>query len=60
MLWDAGVTDHLFYMIYASSETCSIVVNTPFGQTGSIQIDLVKQETALGPVLCSTSIGDYC
>ena len=47
-------------MIYALNETCSVVVNTPFGQTGIIQIDnLVKQGTALGPVLCSASIGDY-
>ena len=61
VLWDAGVTNDLFYMIYALNETCSNVVNTPFGQTSSIQIDnLVKQGTALGPVLCSTSIGDYC
>ena len=61
VLWDAGVTNDLFYMIYALIETCSIVVNTPFGQTSCIQIDnLVKQGTALRPVLCSTSIGDYC
>ena len=61
VLWNAGVTNDLFYIIYALNETCSIVVNTPFGQTSSIQIDnLVKQGTALGPVLCSTSIGDYC
>ena len=61
VLWDAGVTNDLFYVIYALNETCSIIVNTPFGQTSSIQIDnLVKQGTASGPVLCSTSIGDYC
>ena len=39
VLWDAGVTNDLFCMIYALNETCSIVVNTPFGQTNSIQID---------------------
>ena len=44
-------------MIYALNETYSIVINTPFGQTSSIQIDnLIKQGTALGSVLCCTSI----
>ena len=60
VLWDAGVKNELFYMMYLLNKSCNIVVNTPFGQTRNFHIEnLVKQGTTLGPLLCGTSIGDY-
>ena len=60
-LWDAGVENELFYIIYLLNKNCNITVNTPFGPTERFTVEkLVKQGTVLGPFLCSTSIGDYC
>ena len=43
------------------NKNCNITVNTPFGPTERFTIEkLVKQGTVLGPVLCSTSVGNYC
>ena len=37
------------------------MVKTPFGDTTSFDTDpIVKQGTVLGPVLCSSSTGEYC
>ena len=60
-LWDAGVENEFFYIIYLLNKNCNITVNTPFGPTERFTIEkLVKQGTVLGPVLCSASVGDYC
>ena len=60
-LWDVGVENELLYIIYLLNKNCNITVNTPFGPPERFTIEkLVKQGTVLGPVLCSTSIGDYC
>ena len=38
-----------------------MLVQTPFGATSIFQTDpIVKQGTALGPCLCSSSTGEYC
>ena len=59
-LWDAGVDNEFFYIIYLLNKNCNITVNTPFGPTERFTTEkLVKQGTVLGPVLCSTSVGDY-
>ena len=60
-LWDVGVENELLYIIYLLNKNGNITVNTPFGPPERFTIEkLVKQGTVLGPVLCSTSIGDYC
>ena len=32
-MWDAGVRNELFYLIYLLNKNANIIVRTPFGQT---------------------------
>ena len=60
-LWNAGVQDELFYLVYKLNEHAKIKVFTPFGETRMFGVDdIVKQGTTLGPILCSISTGEYC
>ena len=60
-LWDAGVTNEVFSLIYLLNKVANITVRTSFGPTNEFEIrDLVKQGTCFGPTLCSTSTGQYC
>ena len=60
-LWDAGVENEFFYIIYLLIKNCNITVNAPFGPTERFTVEkLVKQGTVLGSVLCSTSVCEYC
>ena len=61
VLWDAGVNNELFTLIFTLNMKSNITVLTPnspmeefFGK------DIVKQGTRNGPILCSTSAGQYC
>ena len=61
VLWDAGVQNELFSIIYQLNKTCCITVQTRFGPTDKFTVEnLVKQGTVLGPILCGMSVGDYC
>ena len=60
-MWDAGVRNDLFYLIYLLNKNANIIVRTPFGQAEEFKVkDLVKQGTCLGPTLCGISTGQYC
>ena len=59
-LWNAGIQDELFYLVYKLNEHAKIKVFTPFGETRMFEVDdIVKQGTTLGPILCSISTGKY-
>ena len=61
VLWEAGVNNELFTLIYALNMKSNITVLTPYGQTEEFSVkDIVKQGTCNGPILCSTSTGQYC
>ena len=60
-LWNAGVEDERFYLVYKLNEHAKIIVFTPFGETRMFEVDdIVKQGTILGPILCSILTGEYC
>ena len=60
-MWDAGVRNELFYLIYLLNKNANIIVRTPFGQTEEFKVkNLVKQGTCLGPTSCGISTGQYC
>ena len=60
-LWNAGVQDELFYLVYKLNGDAKIKVFTPFGETRMFKVDdIVKQGTTLEPILCSISTGQYC
>ena len=59
--WDAGIQNELFYLIYKLNKEAKITVFTTYGPTEEFSImDLVKQGTCNGPILCSLSTGEYC
>ena len=62
VLWEAGVNNKLFIQIYALNMKSNITVLTPYGPTEEFSVkDIVKQGTCHhGPILCSTSTGQYC
>ena len=61
VLWDARIQNELFSIIYQLNKTCCITAQTPFGPTDQLMVEnLVKQGTVLGPILCGTSVSDYC
>ena len=56
-LWDNGVQDDSLYFIYLLSKKASISINTSLGRTDPFVLeDLVKQDTALGPILNNCSL----
>ena len=59
-LWNAGIQDELFYLVYKLNEHAKIKVFTPFEETKMFEVDdIVKQRTTSGPILC-ISTGEYC
>ena len=61
VLWEAGVNNELFTPIYALIMKSNITVLTPYGPTEEFSAkDIVKQGACNGPILCSTSTGQYC
>ena len=60
-IWDAGIQNELFYLIYKLNKEAKIIVFTPYDPTEEFYVmDLVKQGTCNGPILCSLSTGEYC
>ena len=61
VLWEAGVHNELFTLIYALNMKSNITVLTPYSPTEEFSLkDIVKQGTCNGPILCSTSTGQDC
>ena len=60
-LWDLGVRNELFALIYKLNETAKIRVKTPFGLTDEFECErIVKQGTVLSSNLCSSSTAQLC
>ena len=58
-LWNCGVQYDILYLIYLLNRNADIIVKTPFGDTEAFRIpNLVKQGTALGPILNNCSLGE--
>ena len=58
-LWNLGIQDRLFNLIYLMNEKCNIVVRTAHGTTSSIDCPkIVKQGTVLSGNLCTASTGE--
>ena len=56
-----GVEKEMLQLIYNLNKRAKVMVKTPFGDTTVFTTDpVVKQGTVLGPVLCSSSTGEYC
>ena len=60
-LWDLGITNELFSLIFKLNETTDINVNTPFGVTNTFTCNrIVKQGSVLGSNICSASTAEVC
>ena len=58
-LWNLGIQDKLFNLIYLLNEKCNIIVKTPHGTTTSASCPkIVKQGTVLSGNLCTSSTGE--
>lgn len=58
-LWNLGIQDKLFNLIYLLNEKCNIIVKTPHGTTSSSSCPkIVKQGTVLSGNLCTSSTGE--
>ncbi len=61
VLWDLGIRNELFSLIFLLNESSVIRVNSPFGMTRPFECPrIVKQGTVLGPTLCSSSTAELC
>ena len=61
VLWDLGIRNELFSLIFLLNESSSIKVKSPHGTTESFECPrIVKQGTVLGPTLCSSSTAELC
>ena len=55
-----GIEKEYLQIIYNMNKQAVVTVQTPFGVTSKFVTDpIVKQGTVLGPVLCSSSTGEY-
>ena len=60
-LWDLGVRNEMFALIYKLNEVANIRVKTPFGLTDKFECDrIVKQGSVLSSNLCSSSTAQLC
>lgn len=58
-LWNLGIQNRLFNLIYLLNEKCNIIVKTPHGKTTSTPCPrIVKQGTVLSGNLCTSSTGE--
>ena len=56
-----GVDLDLLQLIHALNKEAKVTIKTPHGPAGPFLVsDLVKQGGILGPIICSTSTGEYC
>ena len=55
-LWDLGVQNDLFPLIYKMNEQCNIKIRTPYGTSNSFSCErIVKQGAVLSSNLCGSS-----
>ena len=60
-LWDLGVENELFALIYKLNEYAKIRIKTPYGMSAAFECkSIVKQGTVLSSNLCSASTGELC
>ena len=60
-MWDLGIHDELFPLIFKLNEACSINIRTPYGLTPSFSCPrIVKQGCVLSTSLCGSSTGQLC
>ena len=60
-LWDLGVRNELFSLIFKLNEVAKIQVKTPFGLTDQFECPrIVKQGSVLSSNLCSSSTAQLC
>ena len=60
-LWELGVQNELFALIFKLNEYANIQVKTPFGLTDAFQCPrIVKQGSVLSSILCSSSTAQLC
>ena len=60
-LWDLGIRNELFALIFKMNELANIKVKTPFGMSAPFVCNrIVKQGTVLSSNLCSASTGELC
>ena len=58
-LWNLGIQDRLFNLIYLLNEKCNIIVKSPHGKTTPTSCPrIVKQGTVLSGNLCTSSTGE--
>ena len=58
-LWNLGIQDRTFNLIYLLNEKCNMRVKTPHGMTDSFSCpQIVKQGTVLSGNLCTASTGE--
>ena len=61
VLWDLGIRNELFSLIFKLNESSIIKVKSPYGMTKPFSCPrIVKQGTVLGPPLCSSSTAQLC
>ena len=60
-LWELGIQNELFALIFKLNQHANIQVKTPFGLTDAFQCPrIVKQGSVLSSILCSSSTAELC
>ena len=60
-LWDLGIRNEMFSLIFKLNENSRIRVKTPFGMSAPFSSPrIVKQGSVLSSSLCSSSTGELC
>ena len=60
-LWDLGITNEMFSLIFKMNENSMIRVKTPFGMSAPFSSPrIVKQGSVLSSNLCSSSTAELC
>ena len=60
-LWELGIRNELFALIYKLNEVAKVRVKTPFGLTNQFECPrIVKQGSVLSSNLCSSSTAQLC
>ena len=60
-LWDNGIKDDTFSLIYYLNAKANVIVKTPFGDTNPLHLtNIVKQGVVLGPFLNNCSLESVC
>ncbi len=60
-LWNIGIRNELFYLIFKLNEITDIQIKTPHGMSKSFECHrIVKQGSVLSSNICSASTGELC